>query len=100
MYTYDELTVLDKGRQVQKRLTEFGQEMWMAAAKRGITTQTVLARKMGITNDKLHNYMHGRSSVPPSALKALDKALTLTEDEKERLAWTFAWGRTTREKAA
>ncbi len=92
------MTQTEGSEPVQTGLTEFGRAVWGTAARRGFTTQRGLAHAMGMSHDAVYNYLHGRTTVPPRMLHALDGALRLTEDERWELSWVFAWGETTKEK--
>jgi hypothetical protein len=87
-------------------MTEFGREVWVLAAKRGITSQRGLAREIDdavtqkVNHDTVRNYLHGRTSVPPRFLHQLDATLGLTEEEKAELGRIYAWGQTTWETPA
>jgi hypothetical protein len=80
--------------------------VWVVAAKRGITSIRGLARRLEaatsepVHHDTVRNYLHGRTTVSPRFLKALDAGLGLTGEEKHALAQVFAWGQTKREPAA
>ena len=87
-------------------MTEFGCEVWVLAAKRGITTQRALARVLReatgyeMHDDTVRNYLQGRTAVPARFLRMLDKAFDLTEEEKASLGLVFAWGETVKEPFA
>jgi hypothetical protein len=83
-------------------MTEFGREVWVLAAKRGITSQRGLARVLSeacgrrVRHDTVRNYLHGRTSVRYRFLQQLDKRLGLSDEEKDELTWVYAWGETAR----
>lgn len=85
-------------------MTEFGQAVWVLAARRGIAAQKDLAGALSesgvqVTSDVVRNYLVGRTAVPTRFLHALDQAFDLTEEEKQELAMVYAWGETTRRPA-
>ena len=80
----------------KQALTEFGRETWVLAAKRNITTQRDLARRVRVHHDTVRNYLHGRTAVPHRFLHLLDRVLNLSEEECYRLGQCFAWGETRR----
>jgi hypothetical protein len=84
----------------RRGMTEFGCEVWVMAAKRGITTIRDLGRRIEVHHDTVWNYLHGRTSVHSRFLKALDTGLGLTDEERHVLAQIFAWGQTKREPVA
>ena len=77
---------------MRMEMTQFGREVWILAAKRGIKTQSGLARTLGVTHDVVRNYLRGRTSVPHGFLHVLDRRLELDTREKDQIAQAFAWG--------
>src|SRR5215210_1675200 len=97
----------DEIKPTNKILTHFGAEVWSLMVAAGITKQTELIRlleahDMKVTHGALSKWMYGESQVNRNFPLALSKALDLSEHEKGRLAYAFAFGqnRPIRRKAA
>jgi hypothetical protein len=80
-----------------RSMTVFGYEVWVLAAKRGITTQRQLTRLITeatgerISHDAVSNYLFGRSVVSYKFPKALAEDLRLDKEERARLADAFTY---------
>jgi hypothetical protein len=88
-----------KRDKVQKALTEFGATVLSTMNEKGVTSQTAmlaLLEKQGlkITQPGFSRWLYGEVSVRKEFPEAFSDALALSEPEKGRLAYEYAFGQT------
>lgn len=87
---------LETATRQQRPVTGFGAELYAVIYAHGMRSITELAKRFGdgkgaISRQALASYANGTRKVPSDLPKRIDEKLSLTEEERERLAYAMAW---------